>query len=85
MQPKKQFTGTSKSRTFFDRKVRHEGYTCSLSLGKIIPKDWSYVRLTKIGDDGHIITLRIEKLYAEEQQKKETVVKCIESKSSSSK
>jgi len=30
---------------FFDRKVQAYGYTRALSLGKVLPKDWRYVRI----------------------------------------
>jgi len=34
-----------KSKPFYDRKVQAHGYTRLLSLGKVIPADWRYVRI----------------------------------------
>ena len=63
MQPKpKQFHVSSSKRTFFDRKVLHYGYSRTLSMGKIIPKGWLYVRLTIIAQDKNTLTVNIEKL-----------------------
>lgn len=64
--PKRKFRGTSKPRQFFDRKVRREGYSRTLSLGKIIPKNWRYVRITPIEKTQNAITLRIDKLLGNE-------------------
>jgi len=62
MSTKRQFKGATKPRTFFDRKVRIEGYTRSLSLGKVIPKDWQYVRIRVINKTQDFIKLEILKL-----------------------
>jgi len=35
----------SKRKPFYDRKVQAHGYTRLLSLGKVIPQDWRYVRI----------------------------------------
>ena len=42
---KRQFKNTSKAPTYYDRKVIHTKTTRMLSMGKIIPKDWQYVRI----------------------------------------
>jgi len=51
--------GRKAHRTFFDRKVRHEGFSRTLSLGKIIPKNWLYVRIRKISEAHHKITVEL--------------------------
>lgn len=58
----RQFKGTSKTRLFFDRLVREQGNTRSLSLGKVIPDMWSYVRIEVIDREADSITLKISKL-----------------------
>ncbi len=42
---KKQFKGTSIPKAFYDRKVRIVGYSRVLSVSKILPEDWLYVRM----------------------------------------
>lgn len=42
---KRQFRGTSLPKAFFDRKVRIVGYSRVLSISKILPEDWAYVRM----------------------------------------
>lgn len=64
---RRQFRGASKPRSFFDRKVQDTGYTRVLSLGKIIPKDWTYVRVTPLKKDKTTILLRIDKLLGDEK------------------
>jgi len=66
MKKRKQFKGTSKPRKFYDRKVLKYGHTRTLSLGKIIPKDWRYVRLRVTKKTPTQINLRIEKLVGAE-------------------
>lgn len=41
----RQFRETARKRESYDRKVRSVGYTRVISLGKIIPEDWTYVRM----------------------------------------
>jgi len=64
---KRQFKAGPKTRLFYDRKVRHEGYTRSLSLGKIIPKDWQYVRIKVAAQTPDFIKLEILKLMGGEK------------------
>jgi len=64
---KRQFKGAPTKRTFFDRKVQETGYTSTLSMGKIIPKDWTYVRITPLHKNKTTITIRIDKLLGEEK------------------
>ena len=45
MSKKKQFKGTSAPKTFYDRRVRKVGYSRVVSLSKIIPEDWAWVRM----------------------------------------
>jgi hypothetical protein len=59
---KRQFTGGTKPRTFFDRKVRSEGHTRSLSLGKVIPKNWAYVRIKVLRKKSDMVEVRITKM-----------------------
>jgi len=56
----KKFTGKSKKRTFFDRRVRIQGGSRVLSLGKIIPSGWEWVRLTKLNETAKSIVFRVE-------------------------
>jgi len=66
MKKKRQFKGTSKARKFYDRKVLHYGHTRTLSLGRIIPKDWRYVRLKVTKKTPTQINLVIRKLVGSE-------------------
>jgi hypothetical protein len=59
---KRQFKGTKAPRLFFDRTVRKTGNTKSLSLGKVIPASWSYVRIEIVDRDESSITVKITKL-----------------------
>ena len=60
--PKRQFKTNIKPKNHYDRKVVKTGYTIALSMGKIIPKRWTYVRITKLEETEHSITIRIDKL-----------------------
>lgn len=42
---KRQFKGTSKPPVFYDRKVQHHRTGRTLSISKVIPKEWAYVRI----------------------------------------
>lgn len=66
MEQRKQFHVTPQKRDFFDRKVLTYGYSRTLSMGKIIPKSWKYVRLEVINKDLSTINLKITKLLGEE-------------------
>jgi len=59
---KKQFKGTAKPKDHYDRKVIHTGYTRSLSMGRIIPEGWQYVRLRIIGKSDICRVVEITKL-----------------------
>lgn len=63
----RQFSGASKPRLFFDRKVRQQGGGRSLSMGKVIPPTWKYVRIRKVRESDTSVTVRIEKLFEEKQ------------------
>lgn len=67
MNHKKQFKSGEKTPQFYDRRVRHEGATRSLSLGKVIPKHWIYVRITILEQNPEYIKLGILKLAGDEQ------------------
>lgn len=59
---KRQFAGTSKPRVFFERKLRVEGHGKSLSVGKVIPKNWTYVRMEVIDRNCDTVTIKVTKL-----------------------
>ncbi len=62
MSKKKQFKGTSRARSFFDRKVQTYGYSRTLAMGKVLPKGWTYVRIRKIKEGEDFVTVKITKL-----------------------
>lgn len=62
MHRKRQFSGVTKPRVFFDRKVRTEGDTRVISLGKVIPKSWTYVRVRVVCKTDSTIGIVIDKL-----------------------
>jgi len=58
----KRFTGAYEPRSFFDRRVRVQGGSRVLSLGKIIPDDWGWVRVWKLDETPKSITVHFERL-----------------------
>lgn len=58
----KQFQTTPRKRDFFDRKVLTYGYSRTVALGKIIPQDWTYLRITVVNIDQTNITIKLTKL-----------------------
>ena len=62
MEHKRQFKGTSKPRLFFDIKVRPTGGTRSVSLGRILPKRWYYIRAEVVDRERNSITVKFTKL-----------------------
>lgn len=66
MQARKQFHVSAQRRSFFDRKVLKYGYSRTIALGKVIPKDWQYVRITILTKDKSHISLDLTKLTAVE-------------------
>ena len=68
----KQFHVSAQKRTFFDRKVLHYGYSRTISMGKIIPKEWRYVRLSIITQDKNTVTVTIEKLMGDKDYARHT-------------
>jgi hypothetical protein len=47
---------------YYDRKVQAHGYTRLLSLGKVIPRDWQYVRiwlLKQTPTEVHVVIQRL--------------------------
>lgn len=58
----KKFTGPYKRRDFFDRRVRMQGGSRVLSLGKFIPAEWAWVRVTKLMETPKSVELRFEQL-----------------------
>ena len=63
---KRQFTFKKGQPKFYDRKVRKQGDTLVISLGKIVPDDWIYVRLRVFDKTDTTISLLIEKLLGAE-------------------
>ena len=63
MQRKRQFQTAAQRRLFFDRKVLKYGHSRSLSLGKILPKDWDYVRIRIIEQTDNHLTLSLDLLW----------------------
>lgn len=66
MQRKRQFQTSATKRTFFDRKVLKLGYGRTVSLGKAIPKEWKYARITILEKDSSHVVLDITKLLGDE-------------------
>ena len=67
---KRQFTGTSKPRQFYNRKVRRVGRDkrgAYIALGRIIPKDWAYVRVWKPVIEGRTMFLKIDCIFTTEE------------------
>jgi hypothetical protein len=66
LQRKRQFQTAAKRRTFFDRKITSQGYSKQVSLSKLVPKTWTYVRLQVLEQTDKTVTLLITKLLGEE-------------------
>lgn len=66
MRSKRQFQTAAKRRTFYDRKVLRYGYSATVSMGRIIPKTWQYVRVRIIEQTDKHITVEFEKLLGDE-------------------
>lgn len=62
MSKKHKFRGTIQRREHYDRKVRKVGHTISISVGKFIPSDWGYVRITPLNRTPTSIEVLFEKL-----------------------
>ena len=62
MPPKRQFHVSAHKRTFFDRRVLRYGYSATVSMGKIIPKNWAYVRMSITDQTPNTLTVKLEKL-----------------------
>lgn len=63
----RQFTGTSAPKTFYDRKVRKVGYSRVLSMSKILPEDWAYVRMKVLNQTDGAIEVLFTKLMGREE------------------
>ena len=59
---KRQFRGTSHPKVFHDRKVRIVGYSRVLSVSKILPKEWLYVRMRVLNKTPDAIEVLFTKL-----------------------
>lgn len=58
----KQFERTSQRRTFYDRRVRKTGFSRVVSLSKVLPESWTYVRITPLNITDISVQLLFEKL-----------------------
>jgi len=67
LNPKRQFHTSAQKRTFYDRRVLRPGYSATVSMGKIIPKNWAYVRMSIIDQTEKTLTIKLEKLIGVEQ------------------
>ena len=47
---------------FYDRKVIRRGWGAQISVGKILPKHWCYVRLRVLKKTKKYVDVRIERL-----------------------
>jgi len=63
---KRRFKGTSRPRTFYDRKILRHGYGRQISVGRIIPNDWRYVRIEVLDKGENDIVIKIRKLLGAE-------------------
>jgi hypothetical protein len=72
MQSKRQFHTAAKRRSFFDRKVLTYGSSRTVSLSKVIPKDWTYVRIGIVYKDINAVTITITKLMVSESHAQNT-------------
>ena len=72
MQRKRQFHTTIQRRTFFDRKILHYGSSRAVALGKVIPKDWEYVRIGIIEKNPATIAITITRLKVTETHAQNT-------------
>jgi len=68
----RQFKRTSKKKQHIDRQVRKVGNTTYIALGKIIPKNWIFVRITTLNKTEKELQLQIEKLYGSENNAQNT-------------
>lgn len=59
---KRQFKSSAKPYEFYDRKVIYTGSSRLLSLTKLIPKEWIYVRITPVNIEDDYICVVIHKL-----------------------
>ena len=52
---------------FYDRHIFKMGYGRNLAISKVIPKNWEYVRISKIAETENSVTVLIQKLMDSEQ------------------
>ena len=46
---------------FIDRKLNSQGHTKLLAVGRVLPSDWSAVRVQVLDRDPESVTIRIER------------------------
>jgi len=62
MSKKRQFRGTAKPPKHYDRKVLRYGYSAMISMGRLIPKNWAWARVTPLEQSEKVLVIRIERL-----------------------
>jgi len=62
MKRPKQFKGTQQRRAFYDRKVNRTGSSRMVSLTKLLPETWTYVRITPLHRTEKSVEILIERL-----------------------
>lgn len=50
------------NQTHYDRKVRKQGFTVVVSLGKVLPHDWKYTRITPLRVSEKTVIVQFDKL-----------------------
>lgn len=68
----RQFQTAAQRRTFFDRKVLNYGASRTLAVGKVIPKEWTYVRITPIEQTEDSVTIKIERMWGKKDDTRRT-------------
>jgi len=64
--PRRQFKHKKPTEPYYDKPVRHVASTIYIPMGRIIPQDWRYVRITILRKTPKTIELRIFKLLGDE-------------------
>ena len=60
----KESKATNKS---YDRRINKMGYGRMLAVSKVVPKNWEFVRISKIEETENSVTVLIQKLMDSEQ------------------
>jgi len=62
MSKKRQFRGTANPPKHYDRRVLRYGYSAMISMGRIIPKDWTHARVRVLEQSKKKIIVELERL-----------------------